>query len=117
VNLLRNAWLDIAVTALIAFAVFDGNEAAQWAIMIYTPFMVLLKISAFTGRHSPSRIKPRDTGIPVVAYHILYGANVGILVFGSLRVSNIWWWVAACWGVIWLLSALTGKGKPVAKST
>ena len=116
-NLLKKAWLDIAVTALIAVAVFDGNEAAGWAVMIYTPFMVLLKITAFTGRHSPSRIKPQDTGIPVVVYHILYGANLGLLVFGTLRVTTTWWWVAACWAIIWLLSAVTGKGKPVTKSS
>lgn len=112
-NLLKNAWLDIAVTILIGAAVFLDLEAARWAVMIYTPFMVLLKLVAFSGRHSPSRIKPKDAGVPSIVYHILYGANLAMLLFGSVRVSESWWWVAAAWAIIWLLSAATGKGKPV----
>ena len=115
-NLLKNAWLDITVTALIALAVFLENEAASWAVMIYTPFMVVLKISAFTGRHSPSRLRPRDAGVPLLVYHVLYGANVAILVFGSVRVTNTWWWVAGCWFVIWILSAAAGKGSSIKKT-
>lgn len=110
-NLLKNIWLDLAVTAVIAVAVFLDHEVARWAVMIYTPFMVVLKIASFTTRHSPSRIKTKDLGVPVLVYHVLYGANVALLVFGSLNVRDLWWWFAACWAVIWLLSAATGTGK------
>ena len=115
-NLLRNAWLDIAVTALIGIAILLDNEPARWAVMVYTPIMVLLKLAAFSGRHSPSRIRAQDAGVPLIVYHILYGANLAMLVYGSIRVSDSWWWVTAAWAIIWLLSAATGKGKPVRTS-
>jgi hypothetical protein len=114
-DILKNVWLDLIVTAVIAVAVFTGQEVAYWAVVVYTPFMVLLKIIAFSGRHKPSRFKPQDAGVPLAVYHVLYAANFGLLVFGSLRVSDSWWWMAGCWGVIWLLSALSGKGKAVSK--
>jgi hypothetical protein len=109
-SILKNNWLDIAVTVAIAVAVFSGNEVLRWVVLIYTPLMLLLKIVAFSNRHSTSRIKPKDSGTPPLFYHILYGVNVAILLYGSLVVSRSWWWVTACWALIWILSAAAGTG-------
>lgn len=115
-NLIKNAWLDIAVTVLIAVAVLTGNEITRWAVMVYTPFMVLLKLAALRGSYTPSKIRPKETGVPEMVYHVLYALNVALLVFGGLRVSGTWWWVAACWILIWLLSAAASKGKGTVKA-
>lgn len=115
-EILKNAWFDALVTALIAYAVFvGGSEAVRWAIVVYSPVMLLLKVVAFAGRHKRSPIKPQDPGIPVAVFHVLYAANVAILTYGAIRTSSDWWWVAGCWAIIWLLSAASGKGKPVSK--
>ena len=95
-HILKNAWLDIAVTVLIVAAVIFGGEVARWGVVVYTPIMLLLKIAAFKGRHSPARLRPQDAGVPVVVYHFIYAANVGLLVYGALFVSTGWWWVAVC---------------------
>jgi hypothetical protein len=113
VEILKNAWIDIAVTALIVLAVVDGSPVATWGIYVYTPIMVLLKLSAFMSRNKPAKFKPQDAGVPIAVYHVLYAVNAGVLLYGALRVDPDWWWVAASWAIIWLLSAAAGKGKPV----
>jgi hypothetical protein len=110
--ILRGAWFDIVVTAAITAAVFMDLHVLRWAVMIYTPFILLLKLAAFARRHSPSKFKPQDAGVPTIVYHILYALNAGILVLGASKDSE-WWWVAGAWLLIWLLSAASGKGKPV----
>lgn len=101
---IKNAWLDIAVTGVMALAALVHMEWARWAIMVYTPFMLLLKVVAFTNRHSRSKIKPTESGVPEAVYHTLYGANVLLAAYDS------WWWIAGCWAAIWILSVVSGKG-------
>ena len=108
-NWLKNAFLDVAVTIMIGLATFGQMEWARWIVTVYTPLMLLLKLLAYRGARTPSKIKPTDAGVPTVVYHVLYAANV------LISAADRWWWVAACWAVIWVLSAVSGKGKPVAK--
>jgi len=96
-NWLKNALLDIAITVMIALATFGEMQWAWWVVVVYTPFMLLLKIMAFQGRHKRSKIKPTDVGVPTIVYHILYAANV------FFAVWDRWWWMAAAWAVIWVL--------------
>lgn len=98
---IKNAWIDVAVTVVLALAVFADATWAWWAIAVYTPFMLLLKVAAYTRRHSGSKIKPIDAGVPPVVYHVLYAANVLIASYDG------WWWMVACWAAIWVLSAVS----------
>lgn len=103
---IKDALIDIVVTVIVILATFGGMEWAWWAVAVYSPFMLLLKLAAFSGRHKPSKIKPVDAGVPTIVFHVLYGANVLITAYYR------WWWVAGCWAAIWILSAISGKGKP-----
>ncbi|MGA7306551.1 MAG: hypothetical protein WBW88_16860 [Rhodothermales bacterium] len=100
---IKNAWLDIAVTGVMVLATLVHMEWAWWVIAVYTPFMLLLKVVAFTNRHSHSKIKPTESGVPKAVYHTLYGANV------LLAAYDRWWWIVGCWAAIWILSVVSDK--------
>lgn len=106
---IKHVWIDIGVTVVLVLATYGNMEWAWWAIAVYTPFMVLLKVAAYAGRHTAKKFRPTDAGVPPVLYHVLYGANVLIAAYDR------WWWMAAAWLVIWVLSAISGRGKPAAK--
>jgi hypothetical protein len=94
---LRHALIDIAATVIILIAVFASQVWALWIVWIYTPFLLLLKIGAFTAGVGRSA-----EGVPDWFYHLLYAANVVVLLFATL------YWVAGGWVAIWLLSAIVG---------
>jgi hypothetical protein len=98
---IKNVLLDLAVVAVIFAAVVLRLEWARWVVLIYTPFMILLKL---VGLRSIARIKmPTKKTVEVAPagfYHALYGVNVALLLYGQ------WWIVAAGWIVIWVLSYL-----------
>ena len=114
-EIIKNAWIDILVTAVIAAAVFLDVEVLMWLVYVYTPIMLILKVVTFARRHKPSKFKPQDAGVPVAVFHVLYAANVLILAYASMEIDQKWTWVAACWAAIWVLSAVTGRGKAVKK--
>jgi hypothetical protein len=106
---IKNALLDIAVPVVMLLATVGEMEWAWWIIAIYTPFMLVLKAAAYFGRHSTSKFKPTDAGVPTVVYHVLYAANLLIAAYDR------WWWVAGAWAVIWVLSAAAGRGTKAKK--
>lgn len=100
---IKDAWLDITVTIVIVLATFGDMEWARWIVMVYTPLMLVLWLSAYIRRYAKSKIKPKKTGVPPAVHHVLYGADVLITAFDR------WWWVAGCWALIWFLSAATNS--------
>lgn len=100
---IKHAWFDIAVTVVIVLATFGDMEWARWAIMVYTPFMLAVRVYAYAMRFSHSKIKASDAGVPPIVYHVLYAANVLVAAYFQ------WWWIAGCWAVIWVLSTLSEK--------
>ena len=114
-DIIKNTWFDLVVTAVIVVAAFVPNEYAMWAVYVYSPLMLLMKLGAFMGRNAQTRFKPQDAGVPTIFYHLLYAANFGALVYGALINTSDWWWVAGCWALIWLLSAASGTGKQTKK--
>lgn len=92
---LKEILLDLVVTVIIVLAALPALTWARWIVMVYTPFMLLLKVGALLAAPHLPRTR-RQT--PEVVFHGLYGLNVLALLVGR------WWWMAAAWGVIWILS-------------
>lgn len=100
---LKNVLIDLAVTVLIAWAVFTNATWARWIILIYTPLMLLLKIlAAFSGTLALVNRKS-DAVPPGWFFHALYLTNIVLLLIGR------WWGLAALWSVIWILSIIAER--------
>ncbi|TDI74841.1 MAG: hypothetical protein E2O84_05195 [Bacteroidetes bacterium] len=106
---LKNVLLDIAITALIAIWLFFDNTLAYWAIVIYTPLLLLLKIVALSSGLSQVAAQKSDS-TPTWFYHTIYAINLILLLVGS------WYLVAGGWAAIWILSAYQ-ESRTVARKT
>lgn len=107
---IKNAIIDIAVTVVIAVFTFTGATWSWWIIAIYTPLMVLLKLFALSG--AAAAVKQKSDQVPTWFYHALYAANLILLLVG------LFYWAAAGWAVIWLLSVVVEtKSRPSKKRT
>ncbi|MDX1430232.1 MAG: hypothetical protein R3282_08090 [Rhodothermales bacterium] len=101
---LKETIIDVLVTICIALATLQDLEWARWVVWIYTPFMLLLKIGVYFGPTVVKRGKKEKTGgAPDWVFHLLYGANVVLLLAAQ------WWLVAAGWAAIWLISYLGNR--------
>lgn len=97
---LKNAVIDIAVTILIVLVTVNAlPEWADWVVLIYTPFILLLKATSFFGG---IKVKPPQgaDAPPVWFFHVLYAINVAVLLYSQ------WWLVGGAWVLIWVLSFL-----------
>ena len=114
---LKSVLLDIVCTVLIAIAV---TVSADWVrgvrifIMIYTPLMLVLKLVALGVKPGTLRAagtkKRLDNAAPPLFFHVLYGANVLLLLWGQ------WWIMAAAWAAIWILSFVYDRRMRAARS-
>ena len=95
---IKNALIDLAITAVIAVYAFNGATWGWWVIAIYAPLMVLLKVFALSGAASAVQRKA-DEG-PLWFYHLLFAANVILLFVADFNYA------AFGWVAIWLLSVL-----------
>jgi len=101
---LKNALIDLLVTAVIIIYVITNESWGYYVIMIYTPLILLLKVGAIAGGagkivRKTGKEKKSDVA-PNWFYHLLYGANFALLLYGA------WWIMAGGWAVIWILSAV-----------
>jgi hypothetical protein len=103
-NWLKHVFVDVAVTALIVLAATMDLVWARWIVLIYTPLMLILKIVAFAGSNSLSKIKQKETGVPVWFYHVLYAVNVVVAIVAAMQGMTHWWLIAGGWALIWTLS-------------
>lgn len=103
----KHVWLDLAVTALIVAATVLQQGWAGWVVLVYTPFMLLLKVVAFTGGGLTRPTTPANPP-PDWFYHLLYAANV-LLLLAAGRTWRLWWLYAGMWAAIWLLSTRTTR--------
>ncbi len=102
---IRTSWLDLVVTAFVAIATLGHVTWARWLVGGYTALMVLLKVIGASSGFVQQRIGGKEEAPPWF-YHLLYAANFGLCLFDR------WWWVAAGWAVIWVLSALAFRSTP-----
>jgi hypothetical protein len=101
---IKNALIDLAVTAIIAVHAFSDVSWTWWVIAIYTPLMVLLKVFALSG--AAHAVQQKADGVPVWFYHVLYGANLLLLLKAPFYEA------AAGWAVIWVLSVVAESRRP-----
>ena len=100
---LKNAFIDIAVTVLIVLVTVNVlPDWADWIVLIYTPFILVLKAITFFGGIQMKQAQG-DDGPPVWFFHVLYAINVAALFYAA------WWSVGGQWILIWLLSLLIDK--------
>ncbi|MBO6574149.1 MAG: hypothetical protein JJ896_01935 [Rhodothermales bacterium] len=102
---IRHVVIDIAVTLLIAYVAFAGQAWALWVVWIYTGLMLLLKLGAVAGN-----VPVRSQGVPTWFFHVLYAANVGLLLYAGQL------WAAGGWAVIWVLSMIAEARSRPAKA-
>jgi hypothetical protein len=98
---LRNVVVDLAATLVILAWVAQGWTWAAWAVWIYTPLMLVLKAAALGLGSLLGRADRGD--VPGWFYHLVYAANVALLVYGAA------WVLAAMWAAIWGLSAMAAR--------
>ncbi len=99
---IKHALVDILVTVLIVVAVVMDLEWARWIILIYTPFILILKVIAVMGP-SMRMLKGSSKEPPRLLVHVLYAVNVVALGIGE------WWYLFAGWIVIWILSIVQDR--------
>jgi large-conductance mechanosensitive channel len=105
---IKNAVIDIAITAVIGVFAFTAATWSWWIIAIYTPLMVLLKLFALSG--AATAVKQKADQVPTWFYHVLYAANLVFLLIG------VFYWAAAGWAAIWILSVVVeSKNRPSKK--
>ena len=95
---IKNALIDLAITAVIAVYAFNGATWGWCVIAIYTPLMVLLKVFALSG--AASAVQRKADEVPLWFYHLLFAANVILLFVADFNYA------AFGWVAIWLLSVL-----------
>lgn len=105
---LKNALIDLLVTAVIVIYVFTEAEWGYWIIVIYTPLILLLKIGAIASGAAKIVRKTGKKDVesaPNWFYHVLYATNFSLLLYAYLLHASPWI-LAGGWAVIWILSAV-----------
>ncbi len=95
---LKNVVVDIVVTIIIVLVTSNVLPAwADWIVLVYTPFILILKaIALFSGA---SKIKQKSEEVPPEWFlHALYAINVAALLYGK------WWIFGGMWALTWLFS-------------
>lgn len=97
---IKHVLLEIAVTIVIALAAIGDLTWARWIVLIYTPFLLLMKVGVLFGSGFLRSLKGRNDPVPTWFWHTNYAVNVILFLAGQ------WWLLAAGWGMIWMLSAV-----------
>jgi|GEM_PF-749044 len=107
---IKNAIIDLGVTAVIAVYAFTGATWAWWIIAIYTPLMVLLKVFGLSS--AAAAVQQKASDVPTWFYHFLFAANVVLL------LRAFFYCPAAGWAAIWILSVVAeARRRPSKKSS
>lgn len=108
-NALRHVIIDLIVLAVIFLATVLDVTAAWWAVAVYTPLMLLLKILAYAGGVGAGAIRSAKEAPPDWLLHTIYGASVLLLLIDA------WYWAAGAWVAIWVLSELAERRAQAAR--
>lgn len=116
---IKNALIDIAVTVLIVLTAVLDLTWARWIVLIYTPFMLIMKAVAFLGSQSIGQLQRKGDSVPTWFYHALYATNIvvmaGYAFVSAGPVARHGWMLAVGWAAIWILSiAAEVRMRPVA---
>lgn len=94
---IKNALVDVAVTALVVFASIQHVAWARWLVLGYTGLMLVLKLAALLLAGTMPKLR-QDASSPAWFLHSLYAVNV------AAPLLTQWWLVGAGWALIWALS-------------
>ena len=100
---LKSVLLDILVTALILAAVLTQVELLDSIVVVYTLFMLILKIAGVLGQGVVNALRSGAGEAPVWFVYLLYGINILALLLAA------WWWTALQWIAIAGLSEITRR--------
>lgn len=100
---IKDIVVDLIVTAFIISSAFLLESWMWWVIIIYTAIMLLAKIIVLAGDSSLQLIRKTKTEAPDWLSHLLYALNTVALVYGG------WWFAAAGWLGIWILSFIAQR--------
>lgn len=96
---LKNVIVDILVTIFIAAAFWLSDTWMWWVIVVYTVVLLIAKSISVTSEGFISKTQKKQQA-PEWFLHLLYGVNVLLLALAG------WWFLAAGWVAIWILSYL-----------
>lgn len=95
---LKDSILDVVFLVVILSTLFYPTDSSFIIIWVYTSLLLLSKILALFMPYLQKRAKKTTT--PNWVYHIIYAASMGSLLYLNK------WYLAASWGVIWILSVI-----------
>lgn len=96
----KEVLVDITVTVFIIAAAIFEESWMRWVIIGYTAILLLAKIIVLAGDDALQLIRKTKTEAPDWFPQLLYAVNTGVLLY------HRWWYVAAGWILIWILSYL-----------
>ena len=106
---LKHVIVDLVVTTVVVIAALSGPAWARWVVVVYTPFLLILKIGVLlAAAPRPPLPGRKKTGagsrdVPVGFLHLLYGINFGVLLYDR------WFLKAGLWAAIWVLSTVAER--------
>lgn len=103
---LKHVVVDVTVTLLIVYAATGGAGWARWIVLVYTPFMLVLRVASLLGRMPAQRRPHGGEAVPIAFYHLLFALNVAV------PLAFAWHVVAAQWALLWILSVAAERRAP-----
>lgn len=100
---IKHVLVDILMVGVIALATLADVTAARWAVIIYTPLMLVLKVVALAGGGLLGQFRQTQHAPPDWFFHVIYGLSILLLLIGA------WWIMAAGWAAIWILSVVADR--------
>ncbi len=98
---LKNVVVDVMVTLVIILVTNNViPDWANWIVLVYTPFMLVLKAITLFGGVKPPKSKNSEENPPEWFFHVLYAINIGALLYDQ------WYITAGQWALIWAFSYL-----------
>lgn len=106
---IKHVVVDLLMVVVIALAALLDITAARWAVIIYTPLMLVLKVVALLGGGLLGQLRQTKEAPPGWFFHAVYAVSIVLLLLGS------WWIMAGAWAVIWVLSVLAERRAEVSR--
>lgn len=102
---LKHIAVDLIATIVIAIVVFYQElTVLQYVLFVYTGLIVLAQGFMVLNQNFRSLTKRKAENLPNWVYHILYGINVALLVYGGFYITAVGW--IFIWGVAYYVHSL-----------
>lgn len=88
---LKHLTVDILATLVITIVVFFETALLEYVLYIYTGLMVIARSLAFYKIDLRAVTKKKVEEAPIWVYHLLYIANISILIFGLFYFTALFW--------------------------